>query len=199
MSIPRGLWCVLDGLEPQEIQPRALAALGAGAAALTLRRHRGGDGAACAAFGASELTSTWRATHGRADLALAAGAQAGIAGARSLGVAELVRAFPELLHGASVHDAAEAASAVRDGASFLIFGPVWDTPSKHGVLAPRGVDGLAQAVAAAGARPVIAIGGIERPERAAAALQAGAHACAVLRAGEDPRLLAELAAAVRTT
>jgi thiamine-phosphate diphosphorylase len=193
VSVPRGIWCVLDGLEPARIPQRIAAASAAGAAALTLRRPAGADGPVAAAFGAADARALWRATHGRADLALAAEAQAVIAGVRSLTVAIYRAHFGELTIGASVHDAAEAHRAREEGADFLLFGPVWDTPAKTGVLEPRGLPALAEL--AAGPLPVIAIGGVDRVSRVRAALSAGAWGCAVLRAGADPAQLAALCVA----
>lgn len=58
----------------------------------------------------------------------------------------------------SVHSAAAAVEAETDGADFVIFGPVWPTPSHPGHTA-QGVEGL-KAVVDACAIPVIAIGGV---------------------------------------
>lgn len=190
MTLPRGIWCVLSDLEPEEIRRRGAAAIAAGASALTLRRPRCGAGAAVAAWSAPELAPAWRAVHGHADWALASGAQAVIAGVRSLEVADYRRAFPQLLVGASVHDRAEAERARTDGAAFLIFGPIWATPGKEAFLAPRGPAALAEIIRLG--IPVIAIGGILTPDQAAAACAAGAHGCAVLRAAAEPAQLSEL-------
>lgn len=187
---PRGIWCVLSGLEPEQIRQRGAAALAAGAAALTLRRPACGAGAAAAAWASPELAPAWRATHGHGDWALAGGAQAVIAGARSLGVADYLLLDRRLMVGASVHDEDEARRARDDGAAFLIFGPIWATPEKSAFLEPRGLGALAQ-LAALGL-PVIAIGGILTPAHVRSALDAGAHACAVLRAAVEPATLSAL-------
>ena len=65
------------------------------------------------------------------------------------------------LVGASTHDLDELAAALASGADYVTFGPVYDTPSKRGVLAPRGEDALAGAVRAAGDVPVLALGGVD--------------------------------------
>ncbi|HEX5606005.1 MAG TPA: thiamine phosphate synthase [Candidatus Binatia bacterium] len=61
--------------------------------------------------------------------------------------------------GASVHSLEEAQSAERGGADFLVFGPVYFTPSKAAFGAPQGVPALKKIVEIARI-PVYAIGGI---------------------------------------
>ncbi len=195
MKPPRGIWCVLDAATAADLPLLGIAALAAGAAALTLRRPAATAGAAVSAWSDARLAGAWRAVHGHGDWAAASGAAAVIAGAASLSVADYRRAFPGLLVGASVHDAEEIARAVDAGAHFLVYGPVWETPSKRGVLPPRGLDGLA--AAAAGRVPVIAIGGIQSAAQVGAAFAAGAHACAVARAARSSSLLGELVLAAR--
>jgi len=80
--------------------------------------------------------------------------------------------------GRSAHSADEVRRALAQRASWVVFGPVWPTRDK-----PRatGVDALRAACVAAGATPVIAIGGIG-PEQAREARAAGAHGVAVIRA-----------------
>lgn len=103
-------------------------------------------------------------------------------GFRSASVAE-ARAMlgEERLIGRSTHDLGEIARAVLEGADYVTFGPVHDTPSKRGLLAPRGVCGLADAVAAAGSLPVVALGGVTA-STAAELRRAGAAGVACIRA-----------------
>jgi len=61
----------------------------------------------------------------------------------------------------------------------VVFGPVYDTPSKRAFGAPQGLGAL-ERVASAVARPVIAVGGIT-PARAREVLAAGAVGVAVIR------------------
>lgn len=189
-AVPGGVWCVLSDQPPEALPALGGRMLAAGASALTLRRPAGTARSVVDAWRARELASAWRAVHAHADWAAASGARAVIAGTRSLALGQLRRAFPGLLLGASVHDQAEAERACADGAGFLLFGPVWETPAKAGVLAPRGLAPLAR-VAALGL-PVIAIGGITAPEQLRAARAHGAHACAVLRAALAPERLDRL-------
>jgi thiamine-phosphate pyrophosphorylase len=81
------------------------------------------------------------------------------------------------LVGESVH-AVDAAAASR--ADFLVFGPIFDTPSKRAYGAPQGTAILRAAVAGA-AVPVLAIGGVD-PSNVEAVRAAGAHGVAVIRA-----------------
>ncbi len=196
-GVPGGIWCVLSALEPEVWRSRGAAALSAGARALTLRLPCAEPGDAVRAWRAPELATAWRAVHAHGDWAAASQSQAVIAGARGLSVADLHHAFPQLTVGASVHSLEEARAACSEGASFLLFGPVWETPSKAGVLDPRGLDALAS-VCALGV-PVIAIGGILAAAQARAVQAAGAHACAVLRAAADPEVVRALVAAWNET
>jgi len=117
----------------------------------------------------------------RADVALAAGADGVQRTHTSLPVSAL-RAIspPGFLIGASTHSLAEARQAEAAGADFVVFGPVYDTPSKRAFGAPQGLGAL-EAVAGAVSRPVIAVGGIT-PDRVREVVAAGAAGVAVIRA-----------------
>lgn len=117
----------------------------------------------------------------RADVALGVGAAGVHLTSADPPVAE-VRAWlgPAALIGVSTHTVAEAVAAGREGASFVTFGPVYDTPSKRGLGTPVGTDVLAEAVRAAGV-PVFALGGVD-VGALDAVRDAGAHGVAVIRA-----------------
>jgi thiamine-phosphate pyrophosphorylase len=117
----------------------------------------------------------------RADVALAVAAD-GVQRTHASLPVSVIRAVvgPARLLGASVHSLAEALSAEREGADFLVFGPVHDTPSKRPYGPPQGVDMLAQVVHAV-KTPVFAIGGMT-PARVAEARRAGAYGVAVISA-----------------
>jgi thiamine-phosphate pyrophosphorylase len=84
------------------------------------------------------------------------------------------------LVGISTHSLAEVQKANRDGADYVVFGPIFDTPSKRPFGAPAGLETLAK-VCRESAVPVFAIGGITSasvPE----VRRAGAHGVAVIGA-----------------
>ena len=76
------------------------------------------------------------------------------------------------------------------GASYLIFGPVFDTPSKRAFGEPVGIAELAQ-VCATVKIPVLAIGGIGL-RNARECFQAGAAGIAAIRLFQDAENLNEL-------
>jgi len=117
----------------------------------------------------------------RADVALAAGAEGVHRAGSSLPVSAL-RALspPGFLIGASVHSVAEARAAEPEGADFLFFGPVYDTPSKRRYGPPQGLAAL-ERVASAVRLPVFAIGGVT-PARVAELRRAGAAGVAAIGA-----------------
>jgi thiamine-phosphate pyrophosphorylase len=125
-------------------------------------------------------STLWIGVHDRAHLAEQVGGDALHLGFRSLSPAqarEVVGA--KLPIGLSTHatDQGQQRRAWAE-ADYLFHGPVRATPSKHGLCEPIGFDGFARAVAASD-RPMVAIGGLQ-PEDAAAAIAAGAHGIAVL-------------------
>lgn len=122
----------------------------------------------------------------RADVAKAAGADGLHLGGGSMTVAAARSAFPGAQIGVSTHAASEAAQAGRDGADFVVTGPVHATPSKSGV-AVMGDKGLREVCRDAGL-PVYALGGIDA-SNAAVAVAAGAAGVALIRAvmgADDP-------------
>jgi thiamine-phosphate pyrophosphorylase len=146
----------------------------------------------------------------RVDVAIAAGA-AGVhlpadglpvAAARSLlddaAKRGLIRREPGgALVGRSLHAEAEVAAA--EGASFVVFGPVYDTPSKRPYGPPQGIERL-RSVCRTAPVPVIAVGGIT-PERVGEIIAAGAAGVAVigcvLDAADPAREVARLLEALR--
>lgn len=83
------------------------------------------------------------------------------------------------LVGRSVHSVEAAVRAEREGADYVIAGPIYETPS-HRSRAPAGVR-LISAVVAAVSVPVVAIGGITAA-RVPRVLSAGAGGVAVISA-----------------
>jgi thiamine-phosphate pyrophosphorylase len=96
----------------------------------------------------------------RVDVALAVDATGVQLGKRSLPIAA-ARALlgDDKWIGASIHSVTEVEAAEKDGADFLLFGPVYFTPSKAVYGAPQGVGALKEIVALS-RLPVYAIGGV---------------------------------------
>jgi thiamine-phosphate pyrophosphorylase len=121
----------------------------------------------------------------RVDVALAAGAWGVHLGGDSLGVREVVEwcrrgnAPPEFSIGVSCHSVKEAKEAESAGASYIFFGPVFDTPSKRSFGAPQGIERLTE-ICAAQRVPVLAIGGVDE-NNARECLNAGARGIAAIR------------------
>ena len=133
--------------------------------------------------------------NGRADVALAAGADGVHLGEEGLSVAEARRiAGPDMLVGRSVHSLGTARKAARDGADYLICGTIFETPSKPGKR-PEGLDLLRQ-VAGAVDVPVLAIGGVDA-SNAASVIEAGAQGAAVISAILDDPDTRQAAMALR--
>ena len=85
---------------------------------------------------------------------------------------------PRQLLGRSVHSLDGVASAERDGADFVVLGPIYDTPSKQAYGPPLGLGVLEQAVCTT-RMPIFAIGGITAA-RAREVRGAGGFGVAVL-------------------
>lgn len=126
---------------------------------------------------------------GRVDVALATGARGVILRAGDLAVRharDIVarsgeapgRNSANLFVLRSVHSAAEADAAVREGADALIVGPIWATPTHPGL--PAAGTALLEKVVTFGV-PAFAIGGVS-VDRAREAASAGAWGVAVIRA-----------------
>ncbi len=117
----------------------------------------------------------------RADVALAVEADGVQRTSTSLPVSDLLTiADKRLSVGASVHALDEAVAAAEAGADWIVFGPVYDTPSKRAYGPPQGLARL-RAVVAAVETPVLAIGGVT-PERVGEVCQAGARGVGVISA-----------------
>lgn len=87
---------------------------------------------------------------------------------------------PGKILGVSTHSLADARSAADEGADFVVFGPVFSTPSKLAYGPPQGLQQLA-AVVRHVSIPVLAIGGID-PENLSRVIDAGAYGVAMIRA-----------------
>jgi len=125
----------------------------------------------------------------RFDLALAADADAVHLGQDDLAPADLpASARKRLAIGRSTHDLEQARSARASGIDYLAYGPVFDTASKATPYAARGLAALREIVRAAGAVPVVAIGGISEAnlESVLACGVAGIAVISVLAGSDAP-------------
>lgn len=139
-------------------------------------------------------SSTQILINDRADVAAAVGAGGVHLTTQSIPVAAVRGSFgPELLIGVSTHNAEEAVAAKTDGADFIVFGPVFDTPSKS---SSAGVTALAQVVASVAPFPVIALGGVKLDQVAECA-SAGVAGVAAIRMFRDSGTLINVANDVR--
>ena len=118
--------------------------------------------------------------NGRLDVALACGAEGVHLPGEHLVPGEIQILAPHLHIAVSTHTIDEVQAAARAGADFVVFGPVFETASKAGVVPTRGLSGLAD-VAAKTNIPVLALGGVT-PARATACRDAGARGLACIGA-----------------
>jgi thiamine-phosphate pyrophosphorylase len=165
------------------------------------------------AVGAAHGSATRILINGRLDVAVAARAAGAHFGGDSLPVAEVTAwcaenvpgfvtagsATPPLsspfLLGSSCHSLAEAQAAERDGAHYIIFGPVFSPPSKVQFGAPQGLARLEE-VCRAVRIPVLAIGGITLGN-AQECLRAGAAGIAAIRLFQDSEDLQKVVSELR--
>lgn len=124
-------------------------------------------------------TDGWLVVNRRLDLALAVGADALQVGRGALPIAAVRDVAGESIRiGASVHDLPEADRRRREGADYLVAGPVYETASHPG-REPAGLV-LIERLSPIGL-PIVAIGGVTA-ERVPEVREAGAHGVAVIRA-----------------
>jgi len=141
-----------------------------------------------AAVARARGTATRILVNDRLDVAVAARADGVHLPAHGLPVAEVRRAYPKMLIGASCHDLDELHAAEAGGADFAVFGPVFAPLSKASERPPLGVEKLVEAARAVKI-PVLALGGIT-VENAAECLRAGAAGVAAItlfQKSADPR------------
>lgn len=96
---------------------------------------------------------------------------------------------PSFLVGVSVHSLESGLRAQKEGADYVIFGPIFETPSKCALGDPQGLKKLEE-IATKLTIPVIAVGGIT-PSNAKECLQAGAHGIAAISAFSQSKNLKE--------
>lgn len=96
----------------------------------------------------------------RAELAGDIGAEGVHLTESSVAVRKIRKQYPDLLIGKSTHSLEGAMRAQHQGADFVTFSPVYDTPSKQQYGSPQGLEKLKQ-VCAGIHIPVLALGGID--------------------------------------
>lgn len=154
---------------------------------------------ALARLARAELTppegTTTLLVNGRLDVALAAGVDGTHLPATGVPLTALRRRFgPGVLLGRSTHTLEEVEQARRDGADYVTFGPVYETPSKAGYGPPAGLERLR---AAARLRiPVYALGGVTL-SRFGEVAAAGVAGVAAIRMFQDSVELRQAARAAR--
>ena len=190
MSAPQ-LYLITDrhatsGRPLPQVIDEALSGLGAGARVRVGVQLRDKDlsGAALYAL-AVELRKVTRFhqaqffVNGRVDVAMACGADGVHLGAGSLPISVVKQLSAHLLVGVSTHAIDDVRQAGEEGADFVVFGPIFPTPSKQGILEARGLEALKSACTMG--IPLVALGGIDAAS-AAACCAAGAAGIAVIRA-----------------
>jgi thiamine-phosphate pyrophosphorylase len=131
-------------------------------------------------------TNTRLLVNDRADIAASAGADGVHLTTRSLEPETVRRTFgDDFLIGASTHSLAEATNARDGGADFVVFGPIFPTPSKAEFGPPLGVDCLAEVASRLVPFSVLALGGISI-DNALECLRAGASGVAGITLFGDP-------------
>jgi thiamine-phosphate pyrophosphorylase len=89
---------------------------------------------------------------------------------------------PSAIVGWSIEDEAQLTDTEQiDACSYLAASPVWSTPTKPDAAPPLGPDGVAS-IRMRTDLPLVGIGGITNPNRAAAVIAAGANGVAVVSA-----------------
>jgi thiamine-phosphate pyrophosphorylase len=136
----------------------------------------------------------------RLDVALACGAHGVHLGSQSL-PAQAARAVcdqvaRDFLVGVSCHSLADARAAESAGASYIVLGPVFETPSKLGYGPPLGLAQLGDAARQVKI-PVLALGGVT-VERVKACLEAGAAGIAGISIFQQCESVAERVRELRT-
>jgi thiamine-phosphate pyrophosphorylase len=160
-------------------------ALAGGVRAVQLReKDLGGRDIFLLAEKVKRLCESFRASlfiNDRVDVALGVDADGVQLGSASMPV-EAARALlgEKKLIGLSTHSLGEALAAERAGADFVLFGPVYFTPSKAAYGKPQGLASLAEVVEKI-SLPVYAIGGI-KSEKVAEIKKTGVRGVALISA-----------------
>jgi thiamine-phosphate diphosphorylase len=159
----------------------AAAGLRAASRATIIQLRAPGLSAAALEREANELVAAAPVTvviSSRCDVALAAAAAGVNLPESDISVAAARILLGTRLIGRSVHSIQSAREAEREGADYVIFGPVWDSASHPGT-SPAGLAALVELVRSVEI-PVLAVGGVTA-ERVAEILASGAAGYAAIR------------------
>jgi thiamine-phosphate diphosphorylase len=127
---------------------------------------------------AQNATGCWLVINDRVDIAAAVGAKGIQLASHSLRVHEARAVTKDTPIGISIHSVDEAVEAEQQGASWVVAGTVFETPTHPGVPGERIV--FITEVAKAIRIPIIAIGGVQ-PEHIPLLIAAGAYGVATIR------------------
>lgn len=116
--------------------------------------------------------------NGRVDIALMVGADGVHLPEAGMPANEVKACYPHLLVGVSTHTLDGAKQAQKDGADFITFSPLFETPSKKEYGPPKGLESL-RTVCKEVQLPVLALGGISK-NRVSTVLEHGAHGVALI-------------------
>ena len=142
-------------------------------------------------------TATRVLVNDRADIAASAGADGVHLTTRSLGADVIRKSFGDrLLIGVSTHSFAEAQTARDGGADFVVFGPIFESPSKEQYGPPVGLDKLTEVARELTPFPVLALGGVS-VSNAEDCLRAGASGIAGISLFGEPERLKVIATAIK--
>ena len=136
----------------------------------------------------------------RLDVAIATDACGVHLGGSSLSIRDATRwratgpMAADFLIGVSCHSVEEVRAAEMDGADYIFFGPVFDTPSKRSFGSPQGLDRLREACSAVKI-PVVAIGGVDEGN-AQQCVRGGAAGIAAIRMFQEADSLESLRSAI---
>jgi thiamine-phosphate pyrophosphorylase len=139
--------------------------------------------------GFTRRSATKLLVNDRADVAASAGANGVHLTTHSLPPAVVRQSFGnDFLIGVSTHSLHEAQAAHDDKADFVVFGPVFQTPSKAQYGSPVGLEQLKHVCAELKPFPILAIGGVTE-DKLADCLRTGAQGIAAIRMFNDPQRL----------
>ena len=192
LEIPKGVWAIASHLQSKE-EASAWMESAKSAQAWSFRLPICSERVAIEILRSFRRRAPFLGVHGRRDWAALCGADAIVEGSRSL-PSEVASPLESPHRVFATHTLDELKKCQESHApSAVFFGPIWETPSKKGILEPRGLGELKRACSQE--VPVIALGGIQTVEQVQACRDAGVHGVAVLRAAKDEKGLAGLCAA----